>query len=138
MMKFVIFIYLGLNLQLAFADQISDTMKKNKIIDSLNLLNIEVEPYQIEITPNNLSLNFNFQRSRFFESGEKDIYEISVDFYKQDTPYVIKCDMMSGEVGRVKPIYFLVFADCTEINQENFKERSIILEKQDWSDWKYT
>ena len=70
--------------------------------------------------------------------GEKDIYEISVDFYKQDTPYVIKCDMMSGEVGRVKPIYFLVFADCTEINQENFKERSIILEKQDWSDWKYT
>ncbi len=96
----------------------------------------EVSTNDIEISANPLSFNYSFQKLRQ-ESGDHDIDKLNIQVLINNTPHEIECDMMTIEVEGSPCLYIMVFEDCTHENLETFDESEILLETQQWNDFKY-
>ena len=121
---------------MAMAHNMSDDLKKAKIMEAVSHITKNVTHYDISISSNIASLDLKLHSSRF-DSGDQDIDKIIVTSQIGATYYQIDCDLISGEYGDDRPIYFLVYKNCTLINLDNFKIKSIKLSKQAWNDWRY-
>ena len=136
-MRILIILFTGfLFLQSAHAHNMREGLKKQKIKRALAHITTEIADHQIDITPNPLSWNLDFQWVRL-DPGDKDIDDVTVYTQINGEEYKITCEVLSGEYGREKPIYFMVYENCTKTNMYNYKTKSISLAKQEWTDWKY-
>lgn len=119
-----------------FAHNMPETIKKDKIIEAMAHLTKNITPYDIHIEASPLTLDLDFQLSRF-ESGDKDIDSFTLTTTIDEEDYILKCDLLSGEYGRERAIYFLIYKNCSLQNLKTEQSTSISITTQSWDDWKY-
>lgn len=135
-MRISIILILGLICQLTMAHNMAEELKKDKIIEAVAHITEDVTHFDINITANPLKLDLDLQLARF-DSGDKDIDKVVVSTVINGTDYQIDCDLLSGEYGDAKAIYFLIYRNCVLLNLNDFKAKDIKLSAQFWDDWKY-
>lgn len=136
-MRVWIFLFLTAYAGLSFAHNMSEETKKNKIQSALFNFSNKITHNDIQISAAPLAADFELQYSRFFESGDKTLEDFEVEFENEDSRFKIQCDFLSGEYGRKKAIYFIVYRNCSLLDLESYKEKEIKLNTQFWNDWKY-
>jgi hypothetical protein len=115
----------------------SETLKKDKIQEALASHAKNITHNNIEISSAPLTADYELQYSRFFEAGDKVIEDFTLEVDIKDIPHRVTCDFLSGEYGKEKAVYFIVYKNCNLLNLESFKEKEIKLKTQLWDDWKY-
>lgn len=136
-MKMLWILFIGILANMAYAHNMSESTKKDKIIDALSNLSKNIKHSDIQISPAPLTPDFELQYSRFFESGDKTLEDFAVEYEQDSERYEISCDFLAGEYGRAKAVYFIVYRNCIQIDLNSYQEREIKLNTQFWNDWKY-
>lgn len=135
-MKLAISLFIALLSLQSFAHNMSEEKKREKIKRAIASFSSSIGYYDIEISNAPFKFDYQLQAARL-DSGDQDIDEFSVKLNYQEKDYSIKCDLLSGEYGETKTIYFMVYKNCNLINLTSYKTQAIKLKTQTWDDWRY-
>lgn len=117
----------------ALAHNMSESLKKKQILNAIASYGSKVKFSDVTIEANPFSLDIELQLTRF-QDGDKDIDHFKVKLSEKE---YLECDLLSGEYGESKALYFLVYKNCEKVNEKNYKRSPATLDSQSWNDWRY-
>lgn len=119
-----------------FTHNMPESIKKDKIIEAVSFVTKNITHYDIYIESTPLTLDFDFQLSRL-EDGDKDIDSFYSVTQIDGEEFQLTCDLLSGEYGRERATYFLIYKNCKLKNLRTQKVTLLQFPAQSWDDWRY-
>jgi len=118
------------------AHNMSEETKKTKILTALHDYSTQIGFYDIDISSSPFKLDLDLQLARL-DDGDKDIGDFIAKLNYKGEEHRIECDILTGEYGATKAIYFMIFRNCTLKNLNSYLTVNIDLNAKPWTDWKY-